>query len=389
MLIGIDGNEANVEQKVGSNVYAFNLLQQLSLLTNKRSDLKFRIYLKNKPNNSLPLKNPAWNYIVTGPAKAWTQWRLPSQLYFEKLKGSGSDIFFSPGHYGPRKSPIKSVITIMDLAFLHFPNEFLEKDLKQLTAWTQYSVKQAAHIFTISQFSKDDIVDNYHIDPEKITVTYPGFDMTLNKTERDNSYQNLKKQYGIDLPYFLFIGTIQPRKNLERLFVAFSHLKNLAEFKNHQLIIVGKKGWLYEPIMLKVRDLGLVDSVIFTGFLSEFEKHELLRYSLGLVMPSLFEGFGIPVLEALSLGVPVITSRASSLPEVAGPQAMYIEDPTSVVEIEKSLVRMIELPVNQRMEMIAEGKKYASKFSWRQCAQTTIDVLSGLVEQNNKYVKRF
>ena len=160
MLIGIDGNEANVEQKVGSNVYAFNLLQQLSLLTNKRSDLKFRIYLKNKPNNSLPLKNPAWNYIVTGPAKAWTQWRLPSQLYFEKLKGSGSDIFFSPGHYGPRKSPIKSVITIMDLAFLHFPNEFLEKDLKQLTAWTQYSVKQAAHIFTISQFSKDDIVDN-------------------------------------------------------------------------------------------------------------------------------------------------------------------------------------------------------------------------------------
>jgi len=191
------------------------------------------------------------------------------------------------------------------------------------------------------------------------------------------------------LPYFLFIGTIQPRKNLERLFEAFSHLKRLAEFRNHQLVVVGKKGWLYEPIMLKVRDLGLVDDVIFTGFLSEFEKHELLRYSIALVMPSLFEGFGIPVLEALSLGIPVIVSRTSSLPEVAGPQAMYIDDPTSIVEIEKSLVRMIELPINQRTEMISQGKKYAAKFSWRQCAQTTLETLIGIIGENKRTDRHF
>lgn len=389
MLIGIDGNEANVDQKVGSNVYAYNILQQFSLATNRRSDIKFRIYLKNKPHESLPLKNPLWNYVVTGQAKAWTQWRLPSQLYFEKIKGNIPDVFFSPGHYAPRKTPIKSAITIMDLAYLHFPAEFLEKDLQQLTSWTQYSINQATHVFTISQFSKDDIVENYHIDPEKITVTYPGFDLTNVKTDSDNSYQSLKKQYGIDLPYFLFIGTIQPRKNLERLFEAFSHLKRLAEFRNHQLVVVGKKGWLYEPIMLKVRDLGLVDDVIFTGFLSEFEKHELLRYSIALVMPSLFEGFGIPVLEALSLGIPVIVSRASSLPEVAGPQAMYIDDPTSIVEIEKSLVRMIELPINQRSEMISQGKKYAAKFSWRQCAQTTLETLIGIIGENKRTDRHF
>jgi len=375
MLIGIDGNEANVEQKVGSNVYAYNLLKEFSLYPAKRSDLKFRVYLKKTPNSSLPLKNPSWNYDVFGPGKAWTQWRLPLQLYVEKYSGRAADIFFSPGHYAPRKSPLKSVITIMDLAFLHFPNEFLEKDLKQLTAWTKYSLMQASHIFTISQFTKEDIVDSYQIDPEKITVTFPGFNQNQEKLPQDNSFQNLQKQFGISQPYFLFIGTIQPRKNLERLFEAFAHIKRLEKFKDHSLVVVGKKGWMYEPIMLKVRDLGIVENVIFTGFLSEFEKHELLRNSLALVMPSLFEGFGIPVLEALSLGVPVIVSRTSSLPEVAGPSSVYIEDPSSVVEIEKSLVRMIELPINQRMEMIAYGKKHAAQFSWQLCADTTITKL--------------
>ncbi len=375
MLIGIDGNEANVDQKVGSNIYAYNILHQFSQYTAKRSDIKFRVYLKHNPNQHLPLKNPLWNYRVFGPPKAWTQFSLPAQLYTEKLTGMASDIFFSPGHYGPRKSPVKTAITIMDLAYLHFPNEFLEKDLKQLTTWTEYSVRQASHVFTISQFSKDDIVNSYKVDPEKITVTHPGFDMKIEHSPQDNSYQSLQKQYGIEMPYFIFIGTIQPRKNLERLFEAFSHLKQLEKFKHHQLVIVGKKGWMYEPIMLKVRDLGLVDSVIFTGYLSDFEKHELLRYALALVMPSLFEGFGIPVLEALSLGIPVVVSRTSSLPEVAGTDSLYIEDPTSVVEIEKSLVRMIELPINQRMEMIASGKKYAQQFSWQTCAETTIEKL--------------
>jgi len=389
MLIGIDGNEANVEEKVGSNVYAFNLLHQLSGFVSKRSDIKFRTYLKSRPVANMPLKNPAWNYRVFGPGKAWTQWRLPLQLYFEKFTYSAPDVFFSPGHYAPRKSPVKSVITIMDLAFLHYPHEFLEKDLKQLTQWTEYSVRQSAHIFTISQYSKDDIVNTYKVDPEKVTVTYPGFDMRLDKSPSDNSFQSLQKQYGITMPYFIFIGTIQPRKNLERLFEAFAHIKQLDKFKNHLLVCVGKKGWLYESIMLKARDLNLVDSVIFTGYLSEFEKHELLRYSLALVMPSLFEGFGIPVLEALSLGVPVIVSRNSSLPEVAGLQSMYIENPTSIIEIEKSLVRMIELPINQRMEMIAEGKKQAKRFSWSSCAEVTLQKLTDLATRSAKFTRRF
>jgi len=213
--------------------------------------------------------------------------------------------------------------------------------------------------------------------------------MRLDKSPSDNSFQSLQKQYGITMPYFIFIGTIQPRKNLERLFEAFAHIKQLDKFKNHLLVCVGKKGWLYESIMLKARDLNLVDSVIFTGYLSEFEKHELLRYSLALVMPSLFEGFGIPVLEALSLGVPVIVSRNSSLPEVAGLQSMYIENPTSIIEIEKSLVRMIELPINQRMEMIAEGKKQAKRFSWSSCAEVTLQKLTDLATRSAKFTRRF
>jgi len=161
-VIGIDGNEANIEKKVGISEYSFEILKNFNELTNsksketlKYSNIKFQIYLKDKPRPDLPDESENWKYIMVKPRKLWTQLGLPIYLYTHLPR---PNIFFSPTHYAPRFSPIKTVISIMDLSFLRFPELFAKKDLYQLVNWTRYSAKNASKVFTISNASKNDII---------------------------------------------------------------------------------------------------------------------------------------------------------------------------------------------------------------------------------------
>ena len=377
MNIGIDGNEANVVNKVGSNAYAYELINRLYYLTADRKDLNFNIYLKQSPRTIFPEVRKNWHYHIFGPKKMWTQWRLPLELYKKRFSNKKLDVFFTPGHYAPRFSPFSSVISIMDLAFLNFPDEFRKRDLKQLKAWTKYSVQNAKHIFAISQATKRDIIKHYKISEEKISVTYLGFkakeDCYQRKTDR--SFANFKAHLGVTNPYLLYVGTLQPRKNIVRLIDAFNLLLKSGNNSKLKLVIVGKKGWLYKDIFEKVKKLDLYDRVIFTGFVSDWEKYELLRYAKVFILPSLYEGFGIPVLEAMSVGVPVVISKNSSLPEVGGDLAYYIDDPYSVESIYKSILPALDLNKNQRLDLMAKSKQWVKKFSWQQCAKQTLDKL--------------
>ncbi len=373
MIIAIDGNEANVKNRVGSNEYAFQILRGIWQCQKPGSDLEFRIYLKNPPLPDLPKPTSWWQYQVLKPKFLWTQWRLPLELF---LKQNQIDLFFTPGHYAPRFCPIPLVIAIMDLAFLRFPQQFRKKDLYTLVNWTKRSVKQASHIFTISQFSKKEIEHFYNFPGEKITVTYPGLKKIQSLT------QNLKilEKYRIEKnKYFLHIGTLQPRKNLVRLIKAFGAINTKYQIPNTKLLIVGKKGWLYEEIFNKVRQLKLEEQIVFTGYVGEEEKAILLKNALALVLPSLYEGFGIPVLEAMQIGCPVIVSRNSSLSEVVGETGLYIDDPLSVSCIKKVLLKMVKLDQNQRQRLINSGLKQAKKFSWLKAGKKTLDVLKEVV----------
>ncbi|NMB57329.1 glycosyltransferase family 4 protein [Candidatus Beckwithbacteria bacterium] len=374
MFIGIDGNEANLENRVGSNIYAYEILWQLYHLTKENKDLKFKIYLKEYFQTDFPKVDQAWNYEIFGPSILWTQWRLPLKLYQEKLGKSLPSLFFTPGHYAPRFSPIPTVVSIMDLAFLKFPNEFLSKDLNQLVAWTKYSVKNAKHIFAISEATKKDIIENYQITEDKITVTYLGFDYKkLEHDEQDESFQKFAINFDLQSKYLLYIGTLQPRKNLIRLIEAFAQMKKSEDYRKLKLIIVGKKGWLYENIFAKVKELGLSKEIIFTGFVSEYEKIQLLKHAYCLVLPSLYEGFGIPVLEAMTLGVLVLASHVSSLPEIGGEAIAYIEKPQSTENIYQSLIKMLQLTEDKRKDLIFKGKKQAQKISWEKCGKQTLE----------------
>lgn len=358
MLIGIDGNEANVKNRVGIGEFAFGAMRTLYQLDKKN---QYRIYLKDNPLTDLPKERPGWKYCVFGPKFAWTQWRLPLRLYTEKPR---IDVFFSPNHYAPRFCPAPSVISIMDLWHHYHPEQFRARDLYQLKNWEAYSVKQAKKIIAISEFTKREIIKLYQVPAEKIVVAYPGYE----------KISNFKEKYGIRGDYILYLGTLQPKKNLIRLIEAFNILYTTYHIPHTQLIIAGKKGWLYEEIFQEVKRVKMEKRVIFTDFIPEEDKIGLISGASCFVLPSLYEGFGIPVLEAMAIGVPVAISNVASLPEVGGEAAFYF-NPENPVSIAETFDKVLKLGSPERERAVELGKKQAEKFSWEKCAGTILRVL--------------
>lgn len=349
MIIGIDANEANLTlQRVGVNQYAFSLLHALSKL---KTEHKFVIYLKNPPQSDMP----KMDYRVIPFPKLWTQTRLPWDLYTHSPR---PDVFFSMTHYAPRFSPIPTVVAIMDLGFLKTPEQFTAKDFNQLKSWTEYSVKNAAKVVAISEFTKKDILNTYHKRSEDVQVTYLGFDEKVFKPSNQSKGN-----------YFLYLGSLKPSKNVEGLVRAYHQGKFTQD-----LVIVGKKAWLYESIFNLVKELKLEEKVFFKGFVDDSEVPGLMQSAQALVMPSFYEGFGIPVLEAMACGTPVVISDVASLPEVAGEAGLYVNpaDPTSIMEGMKMAIG------KNRDVYVKKSLQQAQKFNWEKCAWETLGILESI-----------
>lgn len=376
MIIGIDGNEANVERKVGIGEYAFELLWQFSSAKVKVQSEKFVIYLKEPPRMEMPPPAENWRYKIVGPSMLWTQFGLPVNLFVDRPK---PDVFFTPSHYGPRFSPIKTVVSIMDVSYLSFPELFRKKDLYQLRSWSAYSVKNAAKVLTISKASKDDIISAYGVLEEKVVVTYPGVKKSqIVNSKYQLSMDKLREKYGIRENYILFVGTLQPRKNIAKLVEAFSLLLQKTKEKP-QLLIVGKRGWLYESILSCPNVYGVEKEVKFLEFVSDEELQLLYQHALFFILPSLYEGFGLPVLEAMSNGCPVIVSSVSSLPEAGGKAALYV-DPENAQDIAEKMESLV-LDESLRKDLRKKGLEHVKKFSWEKAAKETLDVLQEVASQ--------
>ncbi|MBI3485816.1 glycosyltransferase family 4 protein [Candidatus Daviesbacteria bacterium] len=371
MRIWIDGYEANVQQRVGSGQVAFELLKNIEILDKEN---EYTILLTKPPISDLPKARKNWKYKIIGPSKLKTLISVPLALYTSLKK---PDLIFSPTHYIPRFSPVKRVVTIFDLAFLHFPEMFPKKDLIQLTSWTKFSVLKSDHIITISNFSKQDIIKQYGVQEDKISVAYPGFDKKVFRQIKDKTKVNkIVKKYDIRDNYIIYIGTLQPRKNLIRLFEAFSSL----ESNNLKLVIVGKtsgpgrEGWMYQDILEAPKKLGIKDKVIFTGFVNSENLPFLLTGAKAFVLPSLWEGFGIPVIEAMACGTPVITSNVSSLPEIVGDAGLTV-NPYSVDEIKNAIQLLVnKTEFNQKYSNL--GLEQAKKYSWERMAEKVLKVFT-------------
>lgn len=358
MIIGVDGNEANVVKKVGVSVYALNLLKYFKKKANK--NLQFKIFLKSKPIN-LPEENNYYKYEIVPGKFLWSQIFLPFRLCRKK----NIDIFFSPAHYLPRFYPSPSIVTIHDLSYLFYPEDFLKKDLYKLKNWTEYSLKKANQIIAVSKTTKKDIVKSYRVPEDKISVIYNGY-------EKNIKYQipNIKIKDNNN-PYILYVGTLQPRKNIISLINAFDKLKKL--YPDFKLIIAGKKGWMYNKIFSQAADLGLENDVYFTDYVTDNQLIFLYKNAFCFVLPSLYEGFGIPILEAMSFDCPVIASYSSSLPEIGADSCLYFDPNNSFDLVEK--IKMLKDDSKLRLELIRKGRLRVKDFSWEKCGEETLKVI--------------
>ena len=386
MKIGINGYEAVVPRfghnketglpnRVGSGEFCFQLLSKISKLDTVN---EYSIFLPVKPTSDMPKENEKWKYVAFHSKKLWTLLGLSNKLKNYKL-----DVFFSPTHYLPLFTGVPSVISILDVSYLYFPNLFKKKDLYQLKFWGGYSIKKAKKIITISNSSKNDIIKMYKVNPGKVAVVYPGIKIQnsefpgLAKRSGAGKIQNmeeLNKKFGISSPYILFVGTLQPRKNIVRLVEAFSRLKDLGpKTQDLNLVIVGKKGWQFEEILSAPKKYEVEDRVKFLDSVSDEDLPSLYKNAICFCLPSLYEGFGLPILEAMQYGCPVATSNVSSLPEAGGDAALYF-NPENVEDIKKSLESIIQSS-ELRDKLIKKGYEQVKKFSWEKSAKQTLEVL--------------
>ncbi len=369
MIIAIDGYEANIEQRVGIGRYSYEILRHLHLLNPTHHS--FRIYLPGPPLADMPKQNLWWQYRILSPRKLWTMFRLPVALATDRPR---ANVIFSPTHYIPRFTSVPRVMSIMDVSYLRYPELFRPSDLYQLTHWTAYSAAHSARILTISEFSKNAIIKAYNVPPERVVVTYPGLSMESKvKSQKSKVFE----KYNISKYYILSVGTLQPRKNYVRLIEAFSRFlkTNNQRFGKIDLVIVGKKGWLYDEILAAPARFGVADRVKFLDFVPDVELAALYEHALCFALPSLYEGFGLPVLEAMARKVPVVVSRTSSLPEIAGDAGVYV-DPQDLESIAKGLLTAVrQRNLIQGRTRIQKGLGQVRKFTWENAARKTLKVL--------------
>lgn len=375
MKVGINGYEAVVPRfgfdkngnpyRVGSSEFCYRLIRSLFDIDREN---EYSIYLPVEPTKDMPKRLRGWKYEVFSSPALWTMLGLSRMLVGQRKR---LDVFFSPTHYAPLLNPVPSVISILDVSYLKFPAMFKKKDLYKLKLWGGYSIKNARKIITISESSRNDIIEEYHVDPKKVEVIYPG----VKKHMANQKPHNLASKYGISGKYVLFVGTIQPRKNIEKLIESFSTLKS----PNLQLVIVGRKGWMFEEILNAPKKYGVEEKVKFIHDATDEDLPLFYKNAEMFVLPSLYEGFGLPILEAMQEGCPVITSNVSSLPEAGGDAALYVdpEDASDIAEKMQSLLKDEKM----RDELIKKGYQQVKKFSWEKSAKKTLSILSEVANE--------
>ena len=296
----------------------------------------------------------------------WFEWRIPALL--KKYK---ADLFLSPDSQMSLKTAVPTCLVMHDLAFEHYPEHF---KLSHKLYWRHYSplfARKATRLATVSTYSKEDISKRYGVPPDKIDVVYNGAHdeyRPLSNAEREE----IKTQYADGCEYFVFAGALHPRKNIVNLLEAFIAFKK-KQRSNMKLVIVGRMAWKYDAVVEMKENMPFKDDVKWVGYMNVDELSKVIGGAYALVYASLFEGFGIPILEALQCNVPAIVSNTSSMPEVAGEAALLV-DPTSVEDIANKM-GLIYKDENLRARLVAAAPAQVEKFNWQKSAERLWDCM--------------
>lgn len=416
MKIGFDGSRAfpstssGQVNRTGTENYSYQLLLNLAKIDKKN---EYIVYLR--PHSQTPgvsFLTPGvkrrwpgnFKFKTLNWPRLWTQAGLAKQTFQDNL-----DVLFIPAHTSPiiHPSGLKTVVTVHDLGAEYLPKMHQLKQTLYLKWITKFQLKTATKLIAVSYATKDDLVKKIGCDPKKIEVVYEGYDKKLFKpVKTDRLVNSLKKFDLVPEEYFLFVGTVQPRKNLERLIKAFSEYvaRGPAGSVSHRassslcssgyalfakrrdgpsspsplaldLVIVGGKGWMSEEIYKLPKKLGIEHQVKFLGRVPDKDLPALYSGAIALTFPSLFEGFGLPIIEAQACGCPVLTSNVSSMPEVGG-NSVILVDPYDTESIVRGISKLYPSDIRERL--VKAGFENIKRFSWEKAARETLRVLEGV-----------
>ena len=366
MQIGIDASRIAVAARTGTEHYTYELI---AALAQQDRQACYTLYC-NQPPRALPPLRPNFALRHIPLPRLWTHARLSAEVMLHP-----PDVLFIPAHVLPLGAPLqrrtRTVVTIHDLGYLHFPEAHTRAQRLQLRLSTLWSARAATHLIAISAATRDDLVRFTGIQADKVSVVHHGVSPRFRPVDDLERLAAVRARYGISAPYVCYVGTIQPRKNLLRLIEAFA--QGAREQTPVQLVIAGKRGWLSDAIERRAAELGITEWVRFIGYVDDDDLPALLSGALAFTFPSLYEGFGMPVLEAMACGTPVLTSTTSSLPEVAGDAALLVP-PDDTAAIAAALAQLIS-DAALRSTLRKRGLQHVAQFTWARCATQTHGVL--------------
>jgi glycosyltransferase involved in cell wall biosynthesis len=362
--IAIDAHSVGA-QLAGNESYAVNLIEALAEID--RTNL-YTLYV-TKPAAIDRFANRWPNFKVRQTLPHTPLVRIPLTLSAE-LRRHPVDVLHVQ-FTAPPFAPCPVVTTIHDLSFEHLPETFKRRSRAQLRLTVRRTARKAALILTLSESSRRDIIETYALDPERVIVTPAAAPTHFKPVVDETELKAIRERYGISANYLLSLGSIQPRKNLTRMIEAFLWLRTeRPASRPPQLVIAGKRGWLDDEVFRAAQQDGLNESVKFIGYVPEEDLPALYSGAMCFVYPSYFEGFGLPVLEAMQCGAPVIAGNQTSLPEVAADAALLF-DPFDTTALGEAIAKVIDHP-DYREELRARGLKRAAEFSWIATARLTL-----------------
>ncbi|MFL5734608.1 MAG: glycosyltransferase family 4 protein [Chloroflexia bacterium] len=371
-VIGIDASRALMGQRTGTEHYSANLLRALALLP-QAEGYGFVLYANSESEGEarerlgfeLP---PAWEVRAIPARRLWTHIALSREM-----RRHPPDVLFVPSHVVPLRHPRRTVVTIHDLGYLYYPQAHTFMSRIYLRLSTRFSSRVASRVIAVSEATKQDLVKRYRVTPRKIRVVYHGRDPAFAPVGDEAAIAEAGARYGIGRFYCLHVGTLQPRKNLQMLVEAWARLRGKVK-EPPQLLLAGKRGWLYDSLYETVQSRELGELVKFADYVEQGDLPALYSGALALTFPSLYEGFGLPALEAMSCGTPVLASKASSLTEVVDDAGLllYPHDPEAWSD---AVIRLMENP-KLRQSLSQKGLERAQRFTWERCARQTLGVLA-------------
>lgn len=421
MLIGIDASRANRNHKSGTEWYSYYLIRWLSKLDkdnqyilysdcplegglinlksyehSENSEENFEISFDKDGYQKLDSKYDNFRgRVLKWPFKYfWTQGRFSLEMIFNR-----PDILFIPAHTLPIIHPRRSVVTIHDIGFVKdirlyekeamgpenvsgrkilnilvsiiTGGKYRANSIDYLRWSTEFALKHAKKIITVSEFTKQEIVDVYKTKAEKIKVIHNGYNKDLfKKIDNTEKIREVLDKYGIDQPYLFYVGRIEKKKNIPALIEAFAIMRENNKDIKHKLVLAGDASFGYDETKYMMREFDLVNDILLPGWVDERDVPYLYNGADAFIFPSMYEGFGIPLLQAMACGAPIAASNRTSIPEVAGDAALLF-NPDYVLSIADAMAKIIN---DQRLrdELIVLGQERIKDFSWEKCAKETL-----------------